>query len=337
MLRRAGAEVVVENRQISVMGVVEVIRQAPSIYAGYRRLRDHLAAEHPDVVVLVDFPDFNLLLARAARKLGIRVFYYISPQVWAWRSGRVRTIRRIVDRMAVIFPFEVDFYARRGMTVHFVGHPLVDALLDAPEREESRAKYGADDAPGPLVGLLPGSRHGEIRRILPPFLDAAERLSRSVPGIRFLLPVAPTLDRSLIETALAGRGLPVSVAEGDTYGVIRACDLLLTASGTVTLEAALLGTPMIIAYRMSRIEGVLARSLVRVSHIGLPNLVAGRGIVPELVLEEATGDRLAAEALAHLRAPEKLAAQRAELDAVRLSLGEPGCSERAARLVLDIL
>jgi lipid-A-disaccharide synthase len=333
MLKSSGASVLVDNRDIAVVGLFEVFRHAREILSAWRKIKDHLIRERPDVVVLIDFPDFNHLLARLAKRLGIKIFYYISPQVWAWRSGRVRSIKRLADEMAVIFPFETTFYERHGMTVNYVGHPLLDLLSDAPTKEKARTDYCSSVA-GQVVGLLPGSRRSEIRLLLPLLLDSASLILKENPSVSFLLPIAPTLDPALIETELKGRNLPVRVVSGDTYGVIRACDLLLTASGTVTLEAAILGAPMIIIYRVSDFTYYAGRHLIKVSHVGLPNIVADRQIVPELLQKEATPERISAKALELLREPEALEGQRKELALIQERLGKPGVADRVAELVL---
>lgn len=335
-LRAAGAEVLVDNRELSVVGLFEVFRHARAILAGWRKIKSHLTRERPDVVVLVDFPDFNFLLGRAAAKLGIKIFYYISPQVWAWRTGRVRTLKRLANEMAVILPFETEFYRRRGMDVHYVGHPLLDVMESAPSVREARERYGSDSS-SPVVGILPGSRHGEIRLLLPLLLETASRLREEIPGISFLLPVAPTLDSEEIRKAAEARRLPIRLVEGDAYGVIRACDLLLTVSGTVTLEAAILGVPMIVVYKVSNLSYYTGRHLIKVKYVGLPNLIAGRSIVPELLQLDANPDRLTAEALSFLKKPERLAEQHRELEKIQAHLGNSGVADRTAKLILEVL
>jgi lipid-A-disaccharide synthase len=333
LLERAGAEIVVDHRHLSVVGLSEVAGHAKAIYRAWRTITSHLHRHPPNVIVLIDFPDFNFLLARTARRLGIRVFYYISPQVWAWRSGRVRTIKRLVDEMAVILPFEAQFYHRYNMKVHFVGHPLLDVLASPPPREQVKGRYQVSDS-GYLIGLLPGSRQSEIRSLLPIFLDTAERLHRQLPNISFIIPVAPSLHTSSFKAALSNRDLPVRLVTSDTHGVVRACDLILTVSGTATLEAAILETPMIIINRVSDLSYRLGRRLIRVSYIGLPNLIAGRPIVSEFVQNNARPELIAGEALNLLEHPELLEQQRQELRRIRSRLGGPGVADRVAQLVL---
>jgi lipid-A-disaccharide synthase len=336
LLRRAGAAVVVDHGRLSVVGLAEVAGHLRVLYHAWLTITNHLRKTLPDKVVLIDFPDFNFLLARTARRLGIKVFYYISPQVWAWRSGRVRTIKRLVDEMAVILPFEKEFYARYQVKVHFVGHPLLDVLATPPTAAQARARYPGVQS-GPLIGLLPGSRRSEIKSLLGLFLDAAEITKRDLPNASFIIPVAPSLHPSIFQAALAGRELPVRLVTGDTYGVVRASDLLLTVSGTATLEAAILGTPMIIVNRVSDLSYYLGRHLIRVNFIGLPNLIADHRIVPELVQHDAQPQLIAARALELLEHPERLEKQRQDLGRIRNMLGETGVADRVAKLVLGIL
>jgi lipid-A-disaccharide synthase len=335
-LRQAGAEVLVDNRRVAVVGVLEVARHLQAIYGAWRTISTYLAQERPSLTILIDFPDFNLLLARQARKYGSKIFYYISPQVWAWRSGRIRTMRRLVDRMAVILPFEPGFYAGHRMQVDYVGQPLLDVLAEAPSRREAERHY-RPQGPGPLLGLLPGSRSSEIRAHLPLLLETAEMLLKPFPNATFLLPVAPPLATASIDQMIAPRRLPIKIVRGDTWGVIRACDLILTASGTVTLEAAILGTPMIIFYRVTKLSSYIGRWLIRTPYIGLPNLIAERAIVPELIQEDASPDQLTAAALDLLRHPDRLEQQRRNLAAVRAQLGSPGVADRAAQLALELI
>lgn len=333
-LRDAGAEVLVENHDLAVVGLFEVFHHLRTIVAAWRKIEAHLRKERPGLIVLIDFPDFNFLLARLAARLGIRVFYYISPQIWAWRKGRVRTIRRFVHDMAVILPFETEFYRRCGIQVHYVGHPLLDVMETAPTVEAARERYRPAGS-APLVGILPGSRRSEIRLMFPMLLETASRLCERVPGISFLMPVAPTLDAGPIREAVEARRLPIRVVAGDTYGAIRACDLLVTVSGTVTLEAAILGTPMILVYRVSDLSYYTGRHLIKVKFVGLPNLIAGRGILPELLQHDANPERLTAEALDFLQNPMRLEGQRRDLASIRAQLGTPGVARRTARLVLE--
>lgn len=333
LLERAGVDIVVDNRDMAVIGISEIVRHLKSIYRAWQKISSHIVCDRPDVVVLIDYPEFNFKLARLARRHGIKVFYYIGPQVWAWRSGRVNTLRRLVDEMAVILPFEASFYERRGMAARYVGHPLLDVLAKAPSVEDSRARYRCGLS-GLVVGLLPGSRPSEIRLVLPVLMQAARLLHGVLPDISFLLPAAPSLDCELLKKEIASLDVPVRIVSGDTYGAIRASDLVLATSGTVTLETAILGTPMIIVNRVSNFTYYAGRNLIRVKYVGLPNLVAGRSIVPELLQEEARPELIAREALKLLADPERMEAQSRELALLRSRLGPAGVADRVARLVL---
>jgi lipid-A-disaccharide synthase len=276
----------------------------------------------------------NLRLARAARRAGIPVVYFVPPQVWAWRPGRVRAIRERVSLVLAVFPFEHALYQAAGVPVRFVGHPVLDGLTRAPERDDARRQLGlaGDDL---VVGLLPGSRRQEIDRLLPLMRDAAMQLARARPGVRFALGLAPTVDEADVRRHLAG-GPPVVIARDATHAVMRAADLLLVNSGTATLEAALLGTPMVVCYRLSRLTEAWVRVLVRVPWISLANIVLGRAVVPELYQAALTPERVAAEALALLRSPAALGAQRAAFRELGGALGRPGVGLRAARHILDL-
>lgn len=335
-MRQAGVRLLADAGDTAVVGLTELWEKRRALRHALRRLRQHLATARPALLVCIDFPDFNLLLARTARRLSVPVCYFISPQVWAWRRGRIRTIRRLVRKMLVLFPFEEAMYREAGVDVTFVGHPLLDVLAEVPPREACRASLGATGT-SPILGLLPGSRQAEIRRHLPLLLQAAARLAADRPDLRLFLGLARPLDGGAIEAAVAASGIRPTIIHGRTPEVIRAADLLLAVSGTVTLEAAILGTPMIITYRLGALSWLLARLLVRVRFIGLPNLVAEEGIVPELIQFEATPERLAAAAAAILDSRERQAGMRTALAGVRARLGAPGAAERAAREVLALL
>lgn len=330
----AGMEVLVDVTAHAVVGGSEAVGRLPMLYRAYRRLARLLeATPRPRALVLIDFPEFNFRLARVARRAGVPVIYFIPPQVWAWRSGRVRTIARLVTRVLAVFPFEVPLYRAAGVPVDFVGHPLVDSLWGAPTRAEARKRLGLDEDTV-VLGLLPGSRAHEIERLLPALRDAAVEVARTRPGARCLLARASTADGALIADQL--RGTPgIEVVENNAQAVMAAADLLLAASGTVTLEAALLGTPMIICYRVSHFSFRLLLLLIRISWIGLPNIALARTVVPELYQGTVTGPRLAREAERLLSNPAALAAQRAAFAELQGRFGPPGVGVRAARCVLD--
>jgi lipid-A-disaccharide synthase len=328
-----GMKLLVDVTAKAAVGGSEVFGQVPRLYRAYRELRAVLeSAERPAVLVLIDFPEFNLRLARAARRAHIPVVYFIPPQIWAWRGGRVRMIRQVVSLVLAVFPFEAPLYRRAGVPVEFVGHPLLDQLQGAPTREAARRRLGIDNRTA-VVGLLPGSRRQEIVGVLPTMRDAAVEISKTAPGTRFVLALAPTIERDLVARHLAG-GPPVEIVEGQTHAVIRAADLALVTSGTVTLEAALLGTPMVVCYRLSVATELMVRMLIRVPWVSLANLTLGRAVVPELYQHSMTSVRLAREALSLLTDAGARDAQRAAFGELSGQLGEPGVGMRAARLVL---
>ena len=329
----AGMDLLVDVTANAVVGGSEAVGQVPRLYRAYRQLRAALrGGARPAALVLIDFPEFNLLLARTARRVGVPVVYFIPPQVWAWRGGRVRTIRRLVSLVLAVFPFEAALYRRAGVPVEFVGHPLLDQIGSAPTREEARRRLRIDER-ALVVGLLPGSRHQEIVGVLPVMRDAAARVLAAVPGTRFVLGLAPTIERPLAERQLAG-GPDVQMVENQTHAVIRAADLVLAASGTVTLETALLGTPMVVCYRLSALSEIVLRLLARVPWMSLANLALGHAVVPELHRRTTTSERLAQETLHLLTDARAREAQRAAFGELTDMLGEPGVGARAARLVL---
>ncbi|MEX2220936.1 MAG: lipid-A-disaccharide synthase [Candidatus Rokuibacteriota bacterium] len=333
----AGMELIVDPTGQAAVGTSEAVGRIPALYRAYRAMGRRLRSERPSALVLIDFPEFNLRLARRARRAGVPVVYFIPPQLWAWRPGRIRQMTRRVRRVLAVFPFEPPLYEHARVPVTFVGHPLLDELPLDLTRDEARRRLGAD--PGhSLVGLLPGSRPGEVERLLPPMLEAARRLAAADGRRRFVLGLAPTIARAQVTAALAAGGAatpPIDVVSGRSYEVMAAADALLIASGTATLEAALLGAPMVVCYRVSRLTEVIARTLARVAWIALPNLVSGRAVVPELIQGDVTGLRLADETARLLDDPVAATAQRAAFKELRARLGEPGVFHRAARAVLE--
>jgi lipid-A-disaccharide synthase len=335
-MRRAGVTLHVDAGELAAVGITEALSSIPAVLRALGRLRSALDAEDPALLLLIDFPDFNFWLARSSRWMGIPVVYYISPQVWAWRKGRIRTLKRLVKKMLVIFPFEEALYREAGIPVTFVGHPMLDRLRDIPSREEARHHLGYDPTDR-VIGLLPGSREGEVRHHLPVLREAAAQILQAEPGVRFLLAVSDSLPTGLVQTLLEGSKSAIRPVRGRTYEVMRAADLLITASGTATLEAGLLGTPMVIIYRVSRLTWWVGRLLVDVPAIGMVNLVAGRRVVPELLQWDFTPEQVARVALELLQSPETLESIRQELQQIRRKLGEEGTSLRAAREVLKTM
>jgi len=335
-LRAAGATLLGDNREFAVTGVSEA---ASKLWKSWKMLRALSAAardHRPDVFVPIDFPDFNFRLLPVMHRLRVPILYYVSPQLWAWRPGRLRTLQRYVDRMLVIFPFEEAIYQRAGIPVEFVGHPLVEAVASREPRPLDDLIPPITARPAPVVALLPGSRPNEIAPILPVLVEALPRILAAVPGARFVVARAPSLPDDLfapIDRA-RGEGTPVVVVAERADDVLEAADVVVTASGTATVQAALHGRPMVIVYRVSPVTYALVRPFIRVSTYGMVNLLAGRPIVPELIQADFTPARVADEVIRLLADPARLEAMRRDLAEVRRALGGPGASARAAAAVL---
>ncbi len=345
-LRAAGTELVVDCRELSVIGFVDVLLNYPRFLARLRRLREALRARRPDVLLICDYPDFNLKLAETARECGVPVLMYVAPQVWAWRAGRIPRIRALVDHLAVLFPFEERLWREAGVPVTCVGHPAARAIV--PEADAARRARSALelDAEVPLLALLPGSRAGEIRRLLPPMLDAVARLVAARPTLACVLPVAPTLDMDVVRAHLdaaaaehprAGLRTRVHLVQGSSVLVARASDAAVVASGTATLETALAGTPMVVVYRTHPLNAMIFARLVRLEHVALPNIVVGRTLVPELLQERADGPGIARAVGELLDDPEARMRMREALGEVRAALGEHGDAAATVAGLLDEL
>jgi lipid-A-disaccharide synthase len=332
----AGGRLVDDYREISVTGLTEWIPKLPRLLAARRRLVAAAVAERPDALVLIDFSGFNFRLAPAIRKLGVPVIYYISPQIWASRPGRLATIRAIADRVLVIFPFEAAIYERGGVPVEFVGHPLIDLARPSASRDVFLRGLGLTP-PAPTVAILPGSRGNEVSRILPDLAAAARLIQRDVPGAQFLVARAPHLNDALFEVVRRADGGPrFALVEGDTDTVLASADLALTASGTATVQAALHDTPMIIVYRMAPLSYQLAKRVVKLDTIGMVNLIAGERVAPELVQGAFTPEAVSREAVSLLTDRHRAASTRASLATVRARLGGPGASRRAALAIMRV-
>ncbi|MCP4402215.1 MAG: lipid-A-disaccharide synthase [bacterium] len=333
-LQEEGIRLLSSSDELAVVGVVEVIKKIKTVFQVYKRLSRYLKEQRPDLLILVDYPEFNLRLARVAKKFGVPIVYYISPQVWAWRSGRVKLIQRLVKKMIVIFPFEREFYQQHGVDVEWVGHPLSESVKTSLSRDEFCQQHQLDPVL-PIVGLLPGSRESEVERLLPVMAEAAQRLHAQNPAIQFVLPLASSLENSL----LLKDSLPpfVHLIRRQTYETIHAADLIVTASGTVTVETAILETPMVITYIVSPFTYWLGRKLIKVPFIGMVNLIAGKEVAAELIQKMVTPERITQEVLNLLQDREKLARIKAELRIVRQKLGEPGAADRAAKVIADVV
>lgn len=335
LLAAEGTEILHHAREMGIVGLFNVLRHLRMFRRIFDELMARIAEEEPDAVLLVDYPDFNLRAAKACKRLGLRVIYYISPQVWAWRKGRVRHIARYVDEMIVIFPFEETFYRERGVAVTYVGHPLVEELASIPIRTDRAPRSRI------RIALMPGSRRMEVASLLGPMLDAVSEIAESRP-LEVVLIQAPTIDRVQIDALLsaagaARAGLPdIEIVAQRRSEALASADLALSSSGTATLEAAVLNVPVIVMYRLSRATHWLARRLVKLPHFSLVNIVAGREVVPELLQDAVNGKAIAAAAT-RLLEPVMYGRTKEELTRVRALLGEPGASRRAAQKIATLV
>ena len=335
-LKRRGMKLLYPAQSLSVVGITEVFVKLRTVLKALRGLKGSLEREKPDLIILIDFPEFNLRLAKIARRRGIPVVYYISPQIWAWRPQRIKLIARVVKKMIVLFPFEVPLYETAGVDVEWVGHPLLDIVKPTLSKEKAFREFGLDPKRR-TVGLLPGSRIHEIERLLPPLLASAHLLQKEIPDLQFVIPLAPGISRTILSSQMKNISFPVKVVEGFTYDVMNLSELLIMASGTATLEGAILGKPMIIVYKVSLPSYWVGRALIRVDHIGLVNLVAEREIAPELIQKDVNPERIADEASRILRDPILSRKMAESMDEVRQKLGEPGAAQRAAQIVSSLL
>lgn len=338
-MRRAGVEILFDVSRLGVVGIFEVLLHLKSVWEAYRLAVQTLKGG-VDLLVLIDYPDFNLRLAKAAKRLGIPVIYYISPQIWAWRSGRIKMIAERIDLMLVIFPFEKQIYSEAGVPCEFVGHPLVDEVASVRLKSPSKTAYleGIGFSPsGTTVGILPGSRRGEVLSLLPEMLQAMVLLSKEFQSLQVLIPVAPSLSKEWIADLARPYSIPIRCVEGEFQEVLRAADVIAVASGSATLQAALAGTPMVIVYKLSPLTHWIARRLIHLNSIGLVNIVAGAPIVPELIQEEASAERIQAEVGRLLKDDRSSERMKQALKEVAERLGAAGASSRAATIILEKL
>ena len=321
------------------MGLFEVVGHLPVVWRSLQKLKKVLHGDmRPDALVLIDSPEFNLRLAKYAKRAGVPVLYYVSPQVWAWRRGRVRTIAGVVDKLAAIFPFEPEFYRGLDIDVRYVGHPLLDEFRITRSRQALLEDLQVSPD-RPVVGLFPGSRRNELKYMLGTLVATAEQLLCRQPDINFLVPVASTLTREEIASRFPS-GIPVTFVDADEasiYDIANACDAIASVSGTVTLQIALVGTPMVIFYKLSPVSYAIGKLLVKIDHFGLANIVAGKRIVKELVQDEANAEVISAEILKILHDDAYAQQLRSDLASIQQDLGAPGCSERVAEMLLELI
>jgi lipid-A-disaccharide synthase len=334
-LQQTRFETLFSVSRLTGMGLVELAGNFKNLWQAYRLLRRALRERRPSLLVLIDFPEFNLRLAKLARQLALPVLYYVSPQVWAWRRQRVRQIARWVDRMAVVFPFEVPFYRQHGVDVSFVGHPLLEDIHVNESRETVLGRLSLNPAK-PTIALLPGSRRREVEYHLPVMLQAAARLQRE-SAVQFLCVRAATVDPAMIETELKRASARIPMVEDNRYDAVNASDLAWVASGTATLETALLLKPMIVVYRLAVLTYLIARWLVKVDHVAMVNLIADKRVVPELIQSEFNAERLIEESRLLLNDRERYRSVVDELARLREKLGSPGAAERVADLAFSMM
>ncbi len=335
-MRQAGIDIRFDSSGIGVIGLVEILKHYGEIRQALQIMKQTLIDEKPDLLVCVDYKEFNLKLARFAKKLGVQVLFYVSPQVWAWRAGRVVTYGKAIDMMAVIFPFETAYYEAKNVPVRYVGHPSVDKVHPLHTKVEDLQRFGLD-AKKPIVGILPGSRSNEIKRMLPVMLLASAQLAQRHADMQFLLPQADSVDDGVLHEHLQNSSLPIKVIKQQVYDVIQCCDAVMTTSGTASLEIALLGVPMLIAYRLSPLTYWLGKQLVKIPFIGLPNIIAGRAIVKELIQHAANAENMALEIERLLDDQNYRADCLKGLQQVKQRLGEGGGSKNMAELALEML
>lgn len=359
-LKDAGVRILVDASQLAVVGITEVFSRLPNLFKGMALAKKLLKSLHPNLLVLIDFPDFNLRIAATAKKLGIPVLYYISPQIWAWRPGRVRKISKLVDHMAVILPFEENFYKKHKVPVTFVGHPLLDINFKTCNCDQTNLSCLGESTKEPevldmahaggqaefkenkdfhIIGLLPGSREGEIKRHLPVMLDAALNLAERIGKIKFIISIAPAMEKKYVKKLIGQNKSSVDfeLVYNGVKKVFKRCELVVAASGTVTLEAAISGTPMIIIYKVSPVSYWLGKALIRVKNIGLVNLIADKNIVPELLQDKASPENIADTAFNMLSNAHGLEKLKNDLLDIRGMLGGSGASERVADIALSML
>lgn len=326
-LAQAGANIFADIKDLSAIGFFDVLKKLPKFFALKKLVLEKITAEKPDAVILVDFSGFNLRLAKEINKK-IPVIYYISPQVWASRPGRVKTIKKYIDKMIVIFKFEQEFYKKYGVETDFVGHPLLDIMAQETGKKES-AKT--------TIALLPGSRRQEVKYILPVMLESSLLISKKINDIRFIIAKSPNVDWDIYNRSIAGMKIDVLVIEGKTYDCLNAADFCLVASGTATLETAIMQRPFAVIYKMNLLNYLLYRPQVKLPFIGMANIVAGKKIVPEFIQFQATPQKIAAETIEILNNPQRIAQIKNGLAEVKNSLGEKGAALRAAQIILKFL
>ena len=335
LMRRAGCELFYDIKNISVVGFTEAIKKLPLYKKIFKELSEKLVLEKPNAVILIDYPGFNLNFAKEAKKRNIPVIYYISPQIWAWNKGRIKTIKNVVDKMLVLFEFEKDLYKQHGIDVVFVGHPLIESVKTSMSKEQTIKILKLDPAKK-TIALLPGSRETEVKKVLPIMLKTAEILGTS-QQFQFILIKSPIVDKPVYDKLMKNTPLWIKIVDENRHDAVNMSDFALVASGTATLETAILGVPMALVYKVSFLTYLLAKMLIKIPYIGLVNVVAGSKVIPEFVQFSATPKKIAAECQNILQSPAKLSQIKLDLARVKASLGSPGASAAAAQEIVKFL
>jgi len=335
-MKNEGVELIADSKEMAVVGITEVLLKLKRIYQIYRKLKNSLTSNSPSLVILIDYPDFNLRFAREAKKKNIPIVYYISPQVWAWRKGRIKKIGRLIKKMIVIFPFEKKIYEEAQIDVDFVGHPLLDAIRSQFSREEAFQQFSLSSGVT-TIGLLPGSRMNEVKRHLPPMIEAIPLISKQINPVQFIIPVAPGLDLGEVQNLVGSKRENIRVVENNIYDVMRISDVVIVASGTATMEAAIMGAPMIVVYRVSPLTYLLGKMLIKVKNIGMVNIIAGKTVVPELIQKDVTPEKITSAVVQILENPSKQEEIKKELNSLKEKIGKSGASFRAAQIIISLL
>ena len=336
-MREAGAEIMVDSKEMAVVGLIEIWEHRKVIFGALNQMRDSITQLPPDLLILVDYPEFNLRLAKHAKKHGVKVLFYISPQIWAWRQYRVKKIKRLVDMMAVVFPFETEFYLKHDVPVKFVGHPLVNEVHPSKDKTSLLEEFGLD-ANKPIIGLLPGSRRSEIKRLIGIIFESAHLTKSQIASTQFILPLADTLDKAELSAILEQYSdLNIKVIKNRAYDVISCCDIVLTVSGTVTLEIALLKTPMIIINKVAWLTYAIVSRMLKIKHIGLCNIIANKRIAPELIQHDATPDKISHLLIKLINNPDMREKMIKDLSEIEAMLGSEGGIDNMAELTLNML
>lgn len=335
LMDEAGVRIVYDIKNLGVIGLVEIVKSLPKFFKLRTYLKRIMMKERPDVLVCIDYPGFNMKLAEVAHQLGIPVLYYIAPTIWAWHSSRGKTIKKYVTKVASIFPFEAEAYGKYNCDVEFVGHPLVDIVHPTMSVDESMTYFNAR-AEAKRVLLMPGSRKQEVLSLLDVMLESGEKLLQSHEDVQFFLPRAHTIDRFELETFIKERRVPVTIIEDHTYDLMQICDVCLAASGTATLETAMMELPTILLYKVSPITYGIGKMVVNLSHVGLPNIIAGKEVIPELLQSDVSADNIVEHMLPLLDDLKENEHMRQELRTVRDKLGEPGAVKRVAELIYSL-